>query len=135
MSAESDTAAVFVDVTYRGLKVVHKARFRSEGKGGFVELETPLPVGAIVQIVETEGAAPKDARVVGVVEHEAGAKSPPGMRLAWESAAVQAPAVEAPVEAIDDTDMAQHSGPVDSGASASGDGKKGKRGGKKKNGR
>lgn len=72
----------FVDVSYRGLVVARKAKLVADGDGAFVELEAPLPVGTAVSVAQ-EGAEAKAARVVGVVEHEAAAKSPPGMRLAW----------------------------------------------------
>jgi hypothetical protein len=90
----------FVDVAYRGLKVAQKARWQ-EGDDGraFLEHEAPLPVGARLD-VSIEGET-KQAVVVAVVEQEAGAKSPPGMRLAWADA--PASVVEAektiPVEA------------------------------------
>jgi hypothetical protein len=72
-----------VDLTYRGLKVAQKAKFvPAGGDAAFVEHEQPLPVGSRVTVVR-EGKPPVEARVVGVVELEAGAKSPPGMRLSW----------------------------------------------------
>lgn len=76
----------FVDVRFRGLRVAHKAKL-TEGEGGpFVEFEQPLPVGSPLSVVE-EGKAERPARVVRVVEHEAGA-GPAGMRLTWDAGAV-----------------------------------------------
>lgn len=152
MSQESE----FVDVTYRGLKVAHKARFRdATSDGGFVELETPLPVGALVVVVRE--SATHEARVLSVVEQEANAKSPPGMKLRWAKAtaaanvapaAGAAPAATAPAAtedaapASEPSASGEHSaapdavdeeggmsGPVDAS------GAKKKRGSKKKNGR
>jgi hypothetical protein len=84
-----------VDVTYRGLKVATGARLVPSGPGtGFVEVETPLPVGARLVL---SGELAKEARVTGVVEQEAGTKTVAGMRIAWDEvgASVQ-PAVKAP---------------------------------------
>jgi len=76
----------FVDVRFRGLRVAHKAKL-TEGEGGvFVEFEQPLPVGSPLSVVE-EGKAERPARVIRVVEHEAGA-GPAGMRLSWDAGAV-----------------------------------------------
>jgi hypothetical protein len=75
----------FVDVAYRGLKVAQKARWQeSEDGKAFLEHEAPLPVGARLDV--TDEGSTRVAVVVGVVEQEAGAKSPPGMRLAWADA-------------------------------------------------
>jgi hypothetical protein len=82
----------FVDVTYRGLRVAQRARCLDAGGGAlFVEHEAPLPVGSTVAIIEraaadgsagpVDAAPARRARVAAVVEQEAGAKSPPGMRL------------------------------------------------------
>jgi len=72
----------FVEVTYRGLELSQRARFEETGPGaGFLEHETPLPVGSCLVIQLEDG--PREVQVTGVVEQEAGAKSPPGMRLAW----------------------------------------------------
>lgn len=109
--------ADFVDVTYRGLEVVRKARFQPEADGGFVELAAPLPVGATVTLLPETGE-PRDARVVSVVEQEAGAKSPPGMRLRWR-AEEAAPAAPAAADATASTEPEGESG------------KKGKRGRKR----
>jgi hypothetical protein len=83
-----------VDLTYRGLKLVQRGKLHADGSddaiAGFVEHEQPLPVGARVQIL-LEGQAPRDARVVSVVEQEASAKHTPGMKLGWISAAVRKP--------------------------------------------
>jgi hypothetical protein len=75
--------ARFVDLTCRGLRVAQKARLNLEsGTVGFLEIEAPLPIGTRVQVTG-EGDFHVDARVTKVVEQEAGAKSPPGMRLDW----------------------------------------------------
>jgi hypothetical protein len=136
MSAESES---FVDVTYRGLAIAKKAKFREGDGGGFVEFETPLPVGSALAIVS--GDSPREGKVIGVVEHEAGAKSPPGMKIAWTgakheaapaptpAAAAAAPVEEAAPSAEDGTPTAIE--PEMSGGTGE---KKGKRG-KKKNGR
>src|SRR5262250_2807688 len=89
--------ARFVDVTYRGLRVATRARLTESAPGtGFVEVEAPLPVGTSIKLA---GDATEDARVTGVVEQEAGAKSPPGMRIVWgEKAAPAKPAAAAPAE-------------------------------------
>jgi hypothetical protein len=80
----------FVDVQFRGLRLAQRARLLPRGDtAGFVELETPLPVGTVVRIVE-DGGMSIEARVVAVVEQEAGARSAPGMALDW----APAPAVE-----------------------------------------
>src|SRR5262245_27525377 len=78
----------FVDVRLRGLRVAHKAKLTESESGPFVEHEQPLPVGSPLQVVE-EGKEPRPARVVHVVEHEAGA-GPPGMRLVWDADAAKA---------------------------------------------
>lgn len=77
--------AELVDVICRGLDVVRRAKFEPASDGGFVEMETPLPVGTPLTVVL--GDAVKEARVSGVVEHEASARSAPGMRLLWLDAA------------------------------------------------
>ncbi len=85
----------FVDLTYRGLQVAQRARLLPDGPdGAFVEHEAPLPVGARVTLVR-DGRPPTEARVVGVVELEAGAKSAPGMRLSWGAAKPAAAAEDA----------------------------------------
>jgi hypothetical protein len=91
--------ARFVDVTYRGLRVATRARLTESSPGvGFVEVEAPLPVGTTLKLA---GDTTADARVTGVVEQEAGAKSPPGMRIVWgEKAAPARPAAEAVAEAV-----------------------------------
>jgi hypothetical protein len=92
--------ARFVDVTYRGLRVATRARLTESAPGtGFVEVEAPLPVGTSIHLGgDTTGAA----RVTGVVEQEAGAKSPPGMRIVWGEALapkpLPAPAAPLPAE-------------------------------------
>lgn len=83
---------LFVDVTYRGLKVALGARATAvDGSCLFVEHETPLPVGAPVTVARP-GEAPVEGRVVGIVEQEASAKAQPGMRIRWGVA--EAPARE-----------------------------------------
>ena len=86
--------ARFVDVTYRGLRVATRARLtESESGVGFVEVEAPLPVGTKIKL---GGDTTAEARVTGVVEQEAGAKSPPGMRIVWgEKAAPPKPVAAA----------------------------------------
>jgi hypothetical protein len=76
----------FVDVRFRGLRVAHKAKLTEGDDGAFVEFEQPLPVGSPLSVVE-EGKSERPARVIRVVEHEAGA-GPAGMRLTWDSGAV-----------------------------------------------
>src|SRR5687768_3924143 len=93
MSQDSE----FVDLTYRGLRIAHKAKLREDGEGSFVEHEAPLPVGTPLVVVRESGE--KTARVIGVVEQEAGAKSPPGMRLVWLDGA-QAPGSSGGLSAI-----------------------------------
>jgi len=90
--------ARFVDVTYRGLRVATRARLTESAPGtGFVEVEAPLPVGTQIKL---GGDTTEDARVTGVVEQEAGAKSPPGMRIVWgEEAAPAKPVAVAEAEA------------------------------------
>jgi hypothetical protein len=81
----------FVDLTCRGLRVAQKARLTPESESaGFVELEAPLPIGTRVQLTG-DGDFRVEARVVKVVEQEAGAKSPPGMRLDWSVVTVVTP--------------------------------------------
>jgi hypothetical protein len=95
-SAAMGTETRFVEVTYRGLRVAAKAKLVTEdAASGFVEVEAPLPVGSRLTVVDGEQSFP--ARVVGVVEQESGAKSPPGMRLIL-GAAAQEPRPVAPAE-------------------------------------
>jgi hypothetical protein len=76
---------MFVDVSYRGLKVASRARLTEAGtETGFIEVEAPLPVGTQLTLT---GDATLEVRVMGVVEQESGAKWPPGMRVAWGEAA------------------------------------------------
>src|SRR5215470_5591683 len=76
---------MFVDVSYRGLRVAARAKMTEAGpEAGFVEVEAPLPVGTRLNLT---GDATLEVRVMGVVEQESGAKSPPGMRVAWGEAA------------------------------------------------
>ena len=86
----------FVDVRFRGLRVAHKAKLVESEGGAFVEHETPLPVGSPLSVVE-EGKEDRLARVVHVVEHEAGAGAP-GMQLVWDSGAVLREAITIRVE-------------------------------------
>jgi hypothetical protein len=92
MSQESE----FVDLTYRGLRVAHKAKLREEASAVFVEHEAPLPVGSHVTVVR--GAGEREARVQSVIEQEAGAKSPPGMRLVWLDAGASGATAGVPEE-------------------------------------
>ncbi len=87
---------MFVEVRYRGLRLAEKARFHESPGGGFVELEAPMPVGTPLALVFADGDKP--ARVTAIVEQEASAKSPPGMRVAWD-------AVPAAIDAGDDGAM------------------------------
>jgi hypothetical protein len=80
----------FVELRFRGLRLAEKARFEEAPGGGFVEHEAPLPVGTSIALGFPEGE--KLARVTGVVEQEANAPSPPGMRVAWD--AVPTPVVD-----------------------------------------
>ncbi len=95
----------FVDVSYRGLRVAQRAKLSESGPtAGFVEVEAPLPVGTHVSLA-AEGGFAVEATVMQVVEQEAGAKSPPGMRVEW-AAAIEAhekkePAPAAEAEADD----------------------------------
>ena len=100
MSADPE----FIDVVYRGLRVAHKVKLVD----GFIELETPLPVGTSIS-VECEGKPARAARVAHVVEHEAAAKSPPGMRLTWVAAE------ESPAESAADTTGDSHDEQSDAG--------------------
>jgi hypothetical protein len=88
-------AYMFVEVRYRGLRLAEKARFHEVPGGGFVELEGPMPVGTPLLVGFLDGE--KSARVTAVVEQEASAKSPPGMKVAWD-------AVPAPIDATGDGD-------------------------------
>jgi hypothetical protein len=77
------TEARFVDLTCRGLRVAQKARLSLESPTvGFLEIEAPLPIGTRVQVAG-EGDFQVEARVTKVIEQEAGARSPPGMRIDW----------------------------------------------------
>jgi len=97
---------MIVEVRYRGMRYAEKARFHEAPGGGFVELEAPLPVGTPIALGFGGGPeGDKPARVTGVVEQEAGAKSPPGMRVAWD-------AVPAPIDAVDSGAM-EAAGPGD----------------------
>jgi hypothetical protein len=84
----------FVDVTYRGLKVATKAKVVESAPGvAFVELDAPLPVGTTVRL---GGDKALDVRVTAIVEQEAGARSPPGMHIAWGAALPSAAAEPGP---------------------------------------
>jgi hypothetical protein len=107
----------FVDVRFRGLRVAHKAKLLDNETGVFVEHEAPLPVGSMLSVIE-EGKEPRSARVVRVVEHEAGAGAP-GMRVVWDLAAVVAAPAPVPVET---SGPAEVSGPADVSSDASVDG-------------
>jgi len=68
--------------------VATKAKLIESSPGdAFVEVDAPMPVGTLVRIITFGSDAPIDARVVDVVEQEAGAKSPPGMHILWGTAA------------------------------------------------
>jgi hypothetical protein len=100
----------FVDVTYRGLRAAAHARWTETGPAtGFVEAEAPLPVGTMVQL---SGDVTLEARVTGVVEQEAGAKGPAGMRLSWGAPVPGVPDPGAPEPAAggDDTSGAASDG-------------------------
>jgi len=90
-----------VDVSFRGLKVATQARLQESMPGvGFVEVDAPLPVGTRLVV---SGEPPIEVRVTGVVEQEAGAKSPPGMRLSWgEPSKVAVEVPRAPTEPVAD---------------------------------
>jgi hypothetical protein len=93
MRDRSLMATTFVDVTYRGLKVQEKAKLVEDEAATFLESEVPLPVGTTLALVG-EAGPPRAARVVAVVEHEAGAQGQPaGMRLLWGEAVVTPPVV------------------------------------------
>jgi len=147
----ADTTA-FVDVTCRGLRVAHRARFQpGPDGGGFVEHEAPLPVGTPLVIL-ADGQAPRAACVVAVVEQESGARSAPGMRVAGLAAGVPTAVAGAPTQAVPvagepgadvtlRTPMNLDAAPLD-GAPADADegepaaaGKKGRKGRRRSNGR
>jgi hypothetical protein len=96
----------FVDVKFRGLRIAQKAKLIEGESDAFVEYETPLPVGAPLSVAE-EGKPERRARVVRVVEHEAGAGTP-GMRVVWERAAsAPAPQPEPEPEPVPETAAAE----------------------------
>lgn len=108
----------FVDLTLRGLRIAQKARLNLESPSvGFLEHDAPLPIGTRVSVVG-EGDFRVEARVVNVVEQEAGAKSPPGMRLDWTAVtAVTPPApvageAEAAEEEVDASSPPTEEGPA-----------------------
>ncbi len=99
--------ARFVDVSYRGLRVATRARLTESAPGtGFVEVEAPLPVGTSIKL---GGDTTGDARVTGVVEQEAGAKSPPGMRIVWGEALAPPKPVPVPAESASPSEPASPS--------------------------
>lgn len=136
MSAEP----VVAELTWRGLTLARSARLDTLDDGtSFLAFEAPLPVGARIGVA-VAGGPPREARVAGVVELEAGAKVEAGMRLAWldGGAAAQAapdPVPEAAADAFSgptDADDAEAGGEVSSGPDASASdtapaGKKGRR--------
>jgi hypothetical protein len=107
--------------------VAHKAKLLESEGGAFVEHEAPLPVGSPLAVIE-EGKEERGARVVHVVEHEAGS-GPAGMRLVWDANAslreaitvrVEKPPVEeAPGDVAPDASSADASS--DASTDASGD--------------
>jgi hypothetical protein len=130
------TEARFVDLTCRGLRVAQKARLNLESPTvGFLEIEAPLPIGTRVQVTG-EGDFTVDARVTKVVEQEAGAKSPPGMRIDWSPpiavTQVTPPApVAAEVEAAEEDAESPAEPPAAEGGAGPTDGRR-KRGSRKK---
>src|SRR5947209_6141476 len=56
---------MLVDVTFDGVSLVKGANARAEGRGWFVELEQPMPVGTLLAIA---GETQASARVERVVE-------------------------------------------------------------------
>jgi hypothetical protein len=68
-----------VDLSFRGIKLARGARLDDQGDSAFVTYETPLPVGSKV-VVDVPGSGPREARVVGIIEQEAGGKAEAGMR-------------------------------------------------------
>jgi hypothetical protein len=74
----------FVDVAYRGLEVGRRLRLREVGpRTGYVEVGTPMPVGAGLVLRTDEGVSIA-AVVIRVHEQVAGADMPPGMRIRTE---------------------------------------------------
>lgn len=72
---------VFVDVAYRGLEVGRRLKLRDVGpRTGYVEVGTPMPVGAPLTIESDRGHS-ITAVVIRVHEQVAGADMPPGMRV------------------------------------------------------
>lgn len=70
----------FVDVAYRGLEVGRRLKLRDVGpRTGYVEVGTPMPVGAPLTI--ESGGHSITAVVIRVHEQVAGADMPPGMRV------------------------------------------------------
>lgn len=55
-----------VDVLYEGVALAHAAKVREEGKGAFVELEAPMPVGTRLVLRGPDGE--RVARVERVME-------------------------------------------------------------------
>jgi hypothetical protein len=71
----------FVDVAYRGLDVGRRLKLRDVGpRTGYVEVGTPMPVGAPLTIQSDRGHS-ITAVVIRVHEQVAGADMPPGMRV------------------------------------------------------
>jgi len=71
----------FVDVAYRGLEVGRRLKLRDVGpRTGYVEVRTPMPVGAGLMIRGDDGHSIA-AVVIRVHEQVAGADMPPGMRI------------------------------------------------------
>lgn len=75
----------FVDVAYRGLDVGRRLKLRDVGpRTGYVEVGTPMPVGAPLTIQSDRGHS-ITAVVIRVHEQVAGADMPPGMRVRIEA--------------------------------------------------
>jgi hypothetical protein len=118
----------FVDVLYRGLKVFPRAKLTMLGGTPFVESETPMPVGTALRL-ERDGQPARDALVIGVVEHESAATSPPGMRRAWEEVVAASrtevmAAVPEPVDSSEPTEATEAGGNGHGGDPESDAGKK-----------
>lgn len=75
----------FVDVTWRGLEVVRKARLRSTGaRTAYVEHGTPMPTGSQLAIRTADGHE-LHAIVARVQEQIGGRTEPPGMEVRIEA--------------------------------------------------
>jgi hypothetical protein len=84
-----------MDLSYDGIALATGATARREGRGLFVEVELPMPIGT--RLMLRDGGAERAARVVGVRE-----TAPAGMwlvELDAPSAPAKAPPPEAPAGA------------------------------------